>query len=177
MTTFYVNGKNYSYQEKRKIIEAFIQNGAIEVEFSYDSDFKSAKILRDYVELVSSLLWVENKRKSRLVLITDEMNNNAIEYGSKNGEINTMTIIIKKDKGKKVLIQVETKDTGNGIRPKKAKEMEELKENRLKEWFDHYASIRGRGLFMIILNLVDELYFKDSAEGGLIVWVRKLIKG
>jgi hypothetical protein len=46
---------------------------------------------------------------------------------------------------------------------------------RLKEiqGFDSYFGKRGRGLFQLITNLVDELYFRDGKEGGLVVGIRK----
>ena len=42
--------------------------------------------------------------------------------------------------------------------------MENEKLARVKKGFAHHASIRGRGLFLIIINIVDELYFKDAQQ-------------
>jgi hypothetical protein len=40
--------------------------------------------------------------------------------------------------------------------------MYDLKNFRKQELLNNHNSIRGRGLFIIIDKLVDELYFKDS---------------
>jgi two-component sensor histidine kinase len=81
------------------------------VSFLYDSDFKSAKTLRDFIETICDILELENKWKSRLILITDELNNNAIEYGSLAGDKNTMTISIQKVEST-YEISAEIEDTG-----------------------------------------------------------------
>jgi hypothetical protein len=43
--------------------------------------------------------------------------------------------------------------------------MEEFKRIRIHENFKEHKSIRGRGLFLIIINIVDELYFKNTDTG------------
>ena len=50
-----------------------------------------------------------------------------------------------------------------------------LAEKKKKRWFDNYHSIRWRGLFLIIDKMVDKLYFKDSKNWWLIVWLKKEI--
>jgi hypothetical protein len=47
--------------------------------------------------------------------------------------------------------------------------MEEYRDLRKNEDFSHHTSIRGRGLFLIIIKIVDELYFRNTQNGGLIV--------
>lgn len=64
-------------------------------------------------------------------------------------------------------------DTGRGAEAKTSEEMEELRKMKEMQGFDSYLGKRGRGLFQLITNLVDELYFRDSQTGGLIVGVRK----
>ncbi len=51
--------------------------------------------------------------------------------------------------------------------------MEELRKMKEMQGFDSYLGKRGRGLFQLITNLVDELYFRDNQTGGLVVGVRK----
>lgn len=51
--------------------------------------------------------------------------------------------------------------------------MQALKETKESAGFSGYLGKRGRGLFQLITNLVDELYFRDDPNGGLIVGVRK----
>jgi len=93
-------------------------------------------------------------------LIVDELNNNAIEYGSKKGDLNKMTFSFQRNT--KTLLSIEVEDSGAGKDAKNAETMRKLQSTKIKEGFENHASIRGRGLFMIIVNLVDELYFKDS---------------
>jgi hypothetical protein len=50
-----------------------------------------------------------------------------------------------------------------------------LAEKKKKRWFDNYKSIRWRWLFLIIDKMVDKLYFKDSKDWWLIVWLKKEI--
>ena len=114
---------------------------------------------------------LDDRWRRRIVLIVDELNNNAIEYGSKKGDINKMRFFFEKNT--KGLLSIEVEDCGTWKEAKTAEAMELLQIQKKKDGFKNHASIRGRWLFMIILNLVDELYFKDSDAGGLIVWVSK----
>jgi hypothetical protein len=47
--------------------------------------------------------------------------------------------------------------------------MENLKQEKKQLGFEGHHSIRGRGLFLITEKIVDNLYFKDATDGGLIV--------
>ena len=48
---------------------------------------------------------------------------------------------------------------------KNAKQMQDLqKKNEHKDYTKHH-SIRGRGLFLIISRLVDDLSFEDASDG------------
>jgi hypothetical protein len=53
--------------------------------------------------------------------------------------------------------------------------METLRAHQLKLWYWHHESIRWRGLFMITFKSVDRLYFKDTKNWWLIVWIKKNI--
>lgn len=174
MEEIYINTQEFLWANKQELLKPYISDNQISLSLAYDSDFKSAKILRDIIETICDAMSIDGKWKSRMTLITDEMNNNAIEYGTKQGEKNTMFFEIKKQ-GKDILIKIEVEDRGNGLSPKKAADMEAVRQEKQRIWFAHHHSIRGRGLFMIITTLVDELYFKDSEKGGLIVWVTKTL--
>lgn len=54
--------------------------------------------------------------------------------------------------------------------------MEEVRKLKEMQGFDSYLGKRGRGLFQLISNLVDELYFQDSESGGLTVGIKKNLK-
>lgn len=156
-------------------IASFYNEGEFKISFLFTSDFKNTKYLRDYLLMIFDVIWLDMIWKNRFVLIVDELNNNAIEYGSHEGSFNKISFVSKKI-WDEIFISIEVQDSGDGKKPKKACEMEELRKQRLQQWFDHHTSIRGRGLFLIITKLVDELYFKDNNEGWLIVGVSKKLK-
>jgi hypothetical protein len=72
-------------------------------------------------------------------------------------------------------LRIEVEDTGRGAHAKTAENMEQLRQEKLSAGFNKYKGLRGRGLFMIISNLVDTLYFKNTQTRGLIVGVEKKI--
>lgn len=148
----------------------------LRIGIKYKSDFQSAKVLRDFVVEVSNHFGITNTWKSRLVLIADELNNNAMEYGSKQWDTNIMRIKVKVDDGQGIAVKIEVEDSWKGKKSKNSRQMEELRGS--KEWYDFgvHNSIRWRGLFLIISKLVEELYFRDSIKGGLIVWIKKNIQ-
>lgn len=164
--------KKLSKREHLEILANDLNN--VDLSFEYKSDFKNAKELRDFVEALSDMVWIPKKWKHRLILITDEINNNAIEYGSLPEDVNEIVIKIVKD-FEKIKINVEVKDSGRGKEPKTADEMYDLRDKKLAKGFENHTGIRGRGLFLIIQKTVDKLYFEDATEGGLIVWVEKNI--
>lgn len=163
-------------QETEAIITSLCQKDSIEIQISYLSDFRSAKVLREIVDNICKQCWVNPKWRTRLVLIIDELNNNAIEYGSKIGESNTFVLILKKENNKRFYVESYVSDTWNGIHSKKSKDMEQLRESHKDKDFSRHDSIRWRGLFLIISQLVDTLYFKDNSYWGLTVGIQKLLE-
>jgi len=80
---------------KEEYIEKCIKNNNLYIEFHYLSYFKETKILRSFVEIICKKFKLLPQDISRLILATDELNNNAIEYGSREGEKNIMNVIVK----------------------------------------------------------------------------------
>lgn len=144
----------------------------IELEISYPSYFWNAKNIREFWDELFTRVWVSPKWRTRLVLVLDELNNNAIEYGSEEGGINTCRIFIEKWEGK-ISLCIEVIDTWLWTYHKTAQEMSLLKQEHITENFSEHESIRGRGLFLIIYRLVDHLYFEDSLQWGLLVGIKK----
>lgn len=145
------------------------------IEFEYISDFTSSKILRDFIGVICDKYHFNAKLKSQMILIADEMNNNAIEHGSLIWEKNYLRLLIEAQ-WDYLFVVLEVEDSGNGKTHKSSLEMETLRAHQLKKWYNDHHSIRGRWLFMLIVKLVDRLYFKDSIRGGLIVGIKKKIK-
>lgn len=174
MKTINLNNLDKSFN-KADFISSEVSNNHIDIEFIYGSDFKNAKILRDFIEIICKDIWLSAKDIMRFILIVDELNNNAIEYWTEEGWNNKIRIkTVYQDWILNICIEVE--DTGKWKKHKTALEMETLRAHQLKLWYWSHESIRWRWLFMIIVNSVDRLYFKDTENGGLIVWIKKEIK-
>jgi hypothetical protein len=52
----------------------------LEINFLFKSDFNNAKYLRDFIIVIFDMMGFDPIWKSRFTLITDELNNNSIEY-------------------------------------------------------------------------------------------------
>ena len=156
-------------------LNKFYTDQSFEVTFVYKSEFNNAKYLRSYLSIILDILSVNSLRKNRFILIMDELNNNAIEYGTVEWWYNFFRFISKENDGK-LSINLEVEDQWNSQTSKKAIEMEYLRLCRLNQWFDKHGSIRWRWLFLIITKLVDNLYFKDSSSWWLIVWTDKILE-
>jgi hypothetical protein len=124
---------------------------------------------------LSNKIWIDRIWKLRLILIIDELNNNAIEYWSIEWEINRLVVTFS-IKNNFINLFIEVEDTWNWKSHKTSKEMILFRNKKKLNWFFKNNWIRGRGLFMIIEKLVDKLYFKDSKKGGLIVWINKRLE-
>jgi len=162
-------------EERQHIIKSIFDKKGLDIKIEYPAIFASSKVLRDFIIDIAEFFNFKWTWKSRLILIADELNNNAIEYGSLENEINKIHIKII-TLWDKIELTLEVEDTWNWKEAKTAKEMILKRNTKKLLWFNKNNWIRGRGLFMIIERLVDELYFKDWENWGLIVWVRKKIE-
>ena len=151
------------------------ENWIIDIEFIYDSNFKNTKLLRDFVEEICFSLWLPSQDISKFILIVDELNNNAIEYWTELWWFNKLRLKCSNNL-KEIDINIEVEDTWKWAKHKNALEMETLRAHQLKLGYNDHKSIRWRGLFMIIVKTVDRLYFRDTVNWWLIVWIRKKIK-
>jgi hypothetical protein len=66
--------------DKEQYVEKCTQEKGLDIQFEYSSDFRNAKVLRDFIEIILGNFKVSPKYIARFILATDEMNNNAIEY-------------------------------------------------------------------------------------------------
>ncbi len=161
--------------DRKDIIRKNFHKNGLDISVEYPAIFRSSKVLRDFIVDMADFFHFKSTWKSRLTLIADEMNNNGIEYGSKENDINKMIIrtFINWDS---VEVSLEVEDTGHWKDAKTAAEMEDLRDKKKWATFAEHNSIRWRGLFMIISRLVEELYFKDTKTWGLIVGIKKKIE-
>jgi anti-sigma regulatory factor (Ser/Thr protein kinase) len=141
----------------------------------FQSDYGQSKMIRDLILKLFERNNIDVPWKNRFALISDELVNNSIEYGSMPLDKNTLTIKFRPVDGK-LFVNLEVRDTGRGPEAKTSKEMEEIRRMKEAQGFDGYLGKRGRGLFQMIANIVDELYFADDKSGGLIVGIRKTLE-
>ena len=163
-----------NFDDIKAILSKLSKENKLEICLNYISSFKSAKGLRIIISELCDNYSVKSTDKSRMILVIDELNNNAIEYWSLEGETNKIYLKINREE-KGVDISIEVEDTGNWNHAKTVNQMEILKEYKKRESLETIKSIRWRGLFLIIEKIVDDLYFKNSANWWLIVWIRKFI--
>lgn len=160
-----------SAQEEQ--LAASFHGDIFEYKIFYDSDFRSAKILREITDYICRNCGIIPKWRTRIVLILDELHNNAIEYGSMQGDINTFYLKIRKCSSEEFYLEARITDTGRGLKAKKAVQMEKIRKEHQNEDFSHHSSIRWRGLFLIISHLVDTLAFEDAVDAWLAVTITK----
>lgn len=172
MATIYLDDIENIINKKEVLQPHLTDSKNINLEFVYRSNFDNTKTLRDFIEMIGVFIWFESKMVSKLILMSDELNNNAIEYGTKKNDYNKFKVRTwELDDGNLQLI-IEVEDSGNGKAPKKALDMETMRAHKLKRWYFNHNSIRGRWLFLIIVQIADRLYFKNSKDGWLIVGIK-----
>jgi hypothetical protein len=86
-----------------------------------------------------------------------------------------MRIFFKRNKTNS-LLNIEVEDTWKWKKHNTALDMETCRAHKLKRGYNKYHNIRWRGLFLITVNVVDRLYFKNTKDWGLIAWIKKEIK-
>lgn len=167
---------NLDYSEFIAFVDENISDfGNFDLEIIFKADYNQSKLIRDFVLSLFERNSINVPWKSRFALVSDELVNNSIEYGSL--PLDKNRFIIHFETVSNVLsINIEVCDTGRGPEAKTSQEMEEVKRMKESNGFSWYLGKRGRGLFQLITNLVDELYFRDNPDGGLIVGIRKKLE-
>jgi len=156
----------------RKLISSFSDVDTLDISISYVSDFKNAKKLRKFMDTLCVCKHISWKWRTRLVLISDELNNNAMEYGSKEGDINIFRVQLQQKEGSQN-ISISVSDTWSWAEAKNSSQMQEIREKLEDTDYSQHHSIRWRWLFLIINQLVDTLIFHDSDIWWLTVQVEK----
>lgn len=118
------------YNELVDFVNANISDfGNFDLELIFKADYNQSKIIRDLILLLFQKNNIEVPWKNRFVLISDELVNNSIEYGSLPLDKNNFTIHFKTIE-KSLTINMEVCDTGRGLESKTSHEMEELKKTK-----------------------------------------------
>lgn len=173
MNQFFIDEKTNLSLSKDDIKKCINWNNFSAI-FLFKSDFLYSKTLRDNVFNILNFFWLDKLWINRFILVVDELNNNSIEYWSLSWEYNKMILNISNSDW--LFINLEVIDTWNWKQAKTASQMEELRNDRLKKWFKDHEWIRWRWLFLIVTQLVDELYFRDDESWWLVVWIKKTFK-
>ncbi len=127
--------------------------------------------IRDFtLNLIKNMTDFSEQWAYRFQSIVDELCNNAIEHGSRQGE--SIKIIFQSIKSEYIQIIVE--DSGTGPKQLKAEEIMKLVEERKDQKLLN-GLIRGRGLPKIVAEWTDELEFSNLENGGVRVRVKKFL--
>ncbi len=127
--------------------------------------------IRDFtLTLIKNMTEFSEQWAYRFQSIVDELCNNAIEHGSREGD--KIKIIFQSSA--KDFIQIIVEDSGNGKSKLHAKDITKLVNERKTQTILN-GLIRGRGLPKIVAEWTDELEFTDTASGGIQVRVKKFL--
>ena len=110
--------------EQELLLDSLFHGDADECIIHYISDFRSAKILREITDMLCKNFGMIPKWRTRIVLILDELHNNAIEYGSSTGDINTFLFRLERKTNNIFHLEASVIDSGFGPKAKKALQME-----------------------------------------------------
>lgn len=126
--------------------------------------------IRDFtMTFVKNVTNLSEQWAHRFQSIIDELCNNAIEYGSSEGQDIKVTLSYEID-----ALTIIVEDTGTGKSKEKAVEILAKLEERRKPGYV-FTGIRGRGLAGIIAGWTDTQAFEDIEDGGIRVKVTKKI--
>ncbi|QQR83128.1 ATP-binding protein [Candidatus Peregrinibacteria bacterium] len=130
--------------------------------------------LRDFtMNVVRNMTGFSDQWAFRFQSVVDELVNNAIEFGSAEGEEIKITFVsVVNDH-----IEIFVEDKGTGPSKKTGEEMSKMVQERRQQDPTKITTIRGRGLSQIVANWTDEMEFIDNEYGGLTVHITKSIEG
>jgi len=115
------------------------------------------KIAMDFVASAAKEMGFSGERIEDLKTAVSEACINAIEHGNKMDASMKVGVVLKPEELK---LQVTVQDEGNGIG--------KVKTPRIKDKIEGKDKTRGWGIFLI-KNLVDEVKFESTPEGGNLV--------
>lgn len=148
----------------------------VDCHIDFWADHSQSKVLRDFIGKIFDAHNIHAPWRGRFILITDELVNNAIEHGSRYGDLDACVIIASRDAAGTFRIILEVHDTGTGKDSTGLDGLLKIKKHKEEvEHDDVYMEKRGRGLFHITEKLVDKLEFSESPKGGLAVKIEKNI--
>lgn len=150
-----------------------VQGKATKITIIIPKDAYFLSGIRDFtLSLTRNMTGFSNQWAYRFQSVVDELCNNAIEHGS--GPSQEIKLNFFSKVGEYIELIVE--DSGTGHAKVKADDMKNLVFERSHPEYLKSIGLRGRGLAQIVSSWTDELEFKNSEKGGLVVRVRKYLK-
>lgn len=132
------------YVELLQFVETHVFDfGNFDLEIIFKADYNQSKIIRDIILVFFTKNNITVPWRNRFALISDELVNNSIEYGSLPLDKNHFTIHFS-TKENILNIHMEVCDTGRGIESKTSQEMEDIKHTKEAMSFEGYLGKRGR---------------------------------
>ncbi len=132
------------YQDLLDFANAKIADpGSFDLSISFQADYGQSKMIRDLILSLFERNSIDVPWKNRFALISDELVNNSIEYGSMPLDKNGFFISFRSE-GDILHVTLEVRDTGRGLEAKSSQEMEEIRKMKEMQGFDNYLGKRGR---------------------------------
>ncbi len=144
------------------------------ISISIPTDLYFASGLRNLVEsLLRHTTKLSGKWINRMQSVLDELCNNAIEHGTKPGDMFEVEFgHYPEDR-----FEIAVSDRGNGKNKMSPVQLEQIISAKKEELNKNpLGGLRGRGLPKIVTNWTDELFFEKSALGGVKVRAVKKYK-
>lgn len=132
------------YQDLLDFANANIEDsGSFDLFIAFQADYGQSKMIRDLILHLFERNSIDVPWKNRFALISDELVNNSIEYGSMPLDKNGFFISFR-SKGEILHVTLEVQDTGRGLEAKSSQEMEEIRKMKEMQGFENYLGKRGR---------------------------------
>jgi hypothetical protein len=141
---FQIDISNLEYNELLQFINQNISDfGTFDLQVIFKADYNQSKIIRDLTLFLFQKNNIDVPWKNRFALISDELVNNSIEYGSLPLDKNQFTVHFTTTNNI-LVINIEVCDTGKGLESKTSEEMYTLKSMKESMGFEGYLGKRGR---------------------------------
>lgn len=128
------------------------------------SEYRYTSVVRKFVYAFASNLGFTYSALRDLILVLDELMNNAIEHGYKMDPTKHIEVVCKVE-GKYLALSVTDFGVGFDLRKYKIPSAQD---------FDYYVTERGRGLFLVN-SLADRVIYDVNFENGTRVLIKKKI--
>ena len=153
-----INRKKADYLIRKMEEEMHCETFSMQILFPNRNAYVA--MIRDSLRHLFSNYPLDNKSIGRLIVVADELMNNAVAYGSDEGDINQFRIRIRLcDNSIRVCYEVQ--DTGNNLDSRSAQQMKSLIAKNAETWHLDLTRQRGRG-YHLVTDICSRLEFRDA---------------